>query len=417
MAVISYLLERLSWKKLIVISVFTGFVISFTFTDCNHSTNNDADGSIPDTIPLTKHWEKVIPHQQIPEGLVSLKAEDCGICHREIYEEWKQSTHALAFKDLQFQAEWKKDDIYTCLNCHAPLQNQHEFIITGLIDGDYHHPVKKENPNFDVALQMEGITCASCHVRNGEIIGTIGSNNAPHPVIKDPSFLSESLCISCHNVVDELNPVLVCTFETGEEWKNYSAVKAGNNCLTCHMPKIMRPIATGFEKRLSHSHFFPGSGIPKFHNIKTQGLNGLEFTPDTIKEEYAPGNWLNYTLKGRNSFAGHNVPTGDPERFFLIRFQIMDADSNILDSKQYRIGEEWQWYPEAKKLSDNNMRPLEERDFKFSYRLPDQEGLLLNVKVTKHRITEKNAELLGIAGEYPASIMIFNKSYPVRVRG
>ena len=110
--------------------------------------------------PLTKHWETPIPHQEVPHGLVSLSARDCGECHIEIYKEWKQSTHAIAFQDLQFQSEWKKDNVTVCLNCHTPLQNQQEFIVTGLLNGDYKTPVKTPNPNFDKALQLESITCA-----------------------------------------------------------------------------------------------------------------------------------------------------------------------------------------------------------------------------------------------------------------
>lgn len=402
-------------KKYLVLSTIAVLVTGFALTDCNQPPHGNSGETKPDTVPLTKHWEKAIPIHAVPEGLVSLKAEDCGKCHRKIYEEWKHSTHALAFKDLQFQAEWKKDNIYACLNCHIPLQKQQEFIVTGLIDGDYHQSVKKKNPHFDKDLQMEGITCASCHVRKGKIIGTTGSSNAPHPVKTDASFLSENLCISCHNVVDELSSVLVCTFETGKEWKDNWAVKEGKNCITCHMPQKNRPLAEGFEKRASHSHYFPGSGIPKFHGIKSKGLNGLEITPGTLQQEYAPGTRLRYRLSVKNSFAGHNVPTGDPERFFRIRFQIMDADSNILETKKYRIGEDWQWYPEAKKLSDNNLKPLEEREFKFSYRLPGEQKVFLTVEVSKHRITKKNAKLLGIAEEYPASITIYKRSYTIPV--
>ena len=34
-----------------------------------------------DIHPLTHKWEKAIPHQDIPEGLASLSAEQCGVCH------------------------------------------------------------------------------------------------------------------------------------------------------------------------------------------------------------------------------------------------------------------------------------------------------------------------------------------------
>ena len=74
---------------------------------------------------LRSDYAHAIPFQKIPEGLTSLKAESCGQCHREIYDEWKTSIHAHAYVDPFFQAYWKKDkNIWVCLNCHTPLENQ-----------------------------------------------------------------------------------------------------------------------------------------------------------------------------------------------------------------------------------------------------------------------------------------------------
>lgn len=428
-------------KKFFILEIIILFQLTFVLSICTNNNSNEQTSTINDTTALTKHWEKAIPNQLIPKGLASLKAEDCGQCHQEIYSEWKQSTHALAFQDLQFQAEWKKDGkIFVCINCHTPLQNQQEFIVTGLINKDYHQPVKKKNPYFDKSLQQESIGCATCHIRNGNVIGTIGNTNAPHKTIVDKKFLSEKLCIGCHNVVDELNPVLVCTFETGDEWKNNWASKAGKTCITCHMPATIREIANGFGERKSHFHNFPGSGIPKFKGMKVSGLNGLEIkcqveTPDntegTIRKSYKKGEIIKYKLILKNSFAGHSVPTGDPERFFIVSFKIRDTDGNILEEKQYRIGEEWQWYPKAKKISDNNLKPLEEREFGFEYQIPKpsfnppkgekeegggkvrKDSLFLNVTVSKHRMTKENAEIANLLEDYPLSIIIFEEQFSI----
>ena len=122
-------------------------------------------------LPLTKSWEKAIPQQEIPQGLTSLSAKYCATCHLKHYQEWLLSTHAHAWSDLQFQSELKKESSpFMCINCHIPLQNQQEYIIQGLIDGDIYKPVKTINYHFDKSLQSEGITCASCHVRDGAII-------------------------------------------------------------------------------------------------------------------------------------------------------------------------------------------------------------------------------------------------------
>ncbi len=406
-------------KKTIVLFFVIGVLSSTYLTDCSDSDRNNSDNRNlqqnrakhkNDTTALTKHWEMAIPHQEIPEGIDDITAKSCGSCHREVYDEWKQSTHSVAFKDLQFRAEMKKDNILTCLNCHTPLQNQQEFIVKGLVDGDYRKPWKVPNPQFDKILQLEGITCATCHVRNGNVIGTSGSDDAPHKTVKDIKFLSEKLCMSCHNVSDAIDPSLVCSFETGDEWINNWATKSGLTCISCHMPQMHRNTAADMSSQRLHSHNFPGSGIPKFFDMKVKRLEGLEISEDNIKANYTVGEKLSYSLKIENKYAGHSVPTGDPERFILITFRLVDTGGNILKEKSYRIGEKWQWHPVARKLFDNNLKPLEERLYEFEYIIREKGAMTLSVEITKHRMTEKNAEYDGILGKYPLFIEVFKKN-------
>ncbi len=367
-------------------------------------------------VPLTKSWEKVVPHQAIPMGLVSLKSEDCGTCHTAHYEEWKLSTHAHAWTDLQFQAELKKESSpFLCVNCHIPLQNQQEFIISGMINGDIYKPVKKKNPFFDKSLQQEGINCASCHVRNGAIIGTNENLNAPHKVKKDPIFLSEKLCISCHNANAVVTPTLACTFETGDEWEK-GPFFGKKNCVTCHMPETQRSLVAGYPKRKSHAHFFTGSGIPKFDSVKTTVFNGLSFEPSNMKSSYKLADSLIYNLKVKNEFAGHRVPSGDPERFILIKMELFDEKGKVVNQKIERIGEKWQWYPVAKKLADNNMNPSEVRNYSFAALLKDKSKLKLKIEVTKHRMDEKTAAYNKLGKNYPLFISIYKKEYSIRVK-
>ncbi len=85
---------------------------------------------------LRSDYAHAIPYQKIPEGLTSLKAESCGECHREIYDEWKTSIHAHAYEDPFFQAYWKKDkNVWVCLNCHTPLENQQPTLIKRFREG------------------------------------------------------------------------------------------------------------------------------------------------------------------------------------------------------------------------------------------------------------------------------------------
>lgn len=386
--------------------IFFG-IIGFILASCNETEVK--------ILPLTKSWEKIAPNQEVPEGLTSLSAEQCGACHQDHYNEWKVSTHAQAWKDLQFQAELKKESSpFMCINCHLPLQNQQEFIVEGLIDGDIYQPVKRQNYQFDAQLQQEGITCAGCHVRNNAVIGTSGTTKAPHKTIKDPEFLSEKLCISCHNATAVVTPTLACSFETGDEWKKGPFYKE-KNCISCHMETMERPLVYGFKPKKSHFHSFPGSGIPKFDSVQPKMLTGLSYSTSptsTIQKMNEP---FNFRFIVKNEFAGHKVPTGDPERFILVEFTLKDANGKVVHQQTERIGEEWVWNPRVKKISDNNLLPGEERSYAIRYTPKTKGTYQLSVRVTKHRLNRKSADYNKLGKNYPLFIEIHAQKQKIRV--
>ena len=391
-----------------ILLLILGFVL-LTFIQCK-------EGKYKNIQPLQQSWDFAVPNQELPEGITSLSAKQCGTCHQTHYNEWKLSTHAQAWTDKQFQAELKKETSpFMCINCHIPLQNQQEYIIKGLVDGDIYQPVKELNPKFDYDLQQEGINCASCHVRDGAIIGPTGTTKAPHKTVKDVKHLSENLCISCHNAVAVITPDLVCSFETGDEWKAGPYYRK-KNCKTCHMEPITREIVAGYGDRLSHLHYFAGSGIPKSDTIEAKILNGLVMYPSILKKNYSINDSIKYTLTVKNELAGHRVPTGDPERFFLIHFQLKNEKGEIISEKTDRIGEHWEWHPEAKKISDNNLNPNEERIFNFAYFATKKGKYSLKVQVTKHRLSQEHADYNKLGKEYPLFITIFDEEHEVNIQ-
>ncbi len=387
--------------------IISGFIL-LTITNCDNQEGNIS--------PLTNSWEIAVPNQNIPEGLSSLSAKECGKCHVEHYQEWKLSTHAHAWTDPQFQSELKKESSpFLCINCHTPLQNQQEYIINGLIDGDIYKPVKKLNSQFDENLQKEGINCASCHVRNNVIIGTNETPNAPHKTIKDVHFLSEQLCISCHNATAVLTPTLACTFETGDEWKSGPYFNK-KTCISCHMEPATDELTSSNKAKTRHLHFFAGSGIPKFDSIEAKSLNGLGIYPSTPNDSYSLMDSIIFSLKLKNEFAGHNIPTGDPERFIIISFILKNKKGEILSNKYERIGEKWEWHPKAIKLADNNLTPNEERLFTFSYKAVKKDLLTLFVKITKHRLDQESADYNKLQNNYPLFITVFDKKYLIEIK-
>lgn len=366
-------------------------------------------------VPLKKSWEIAVPQQKLPTGLGSMRAQDCGICHVQHYEEWQKSTHAQAWKDLQFQAELKKESSpFMCINCHIPLQNQQRYIIQGLENGDIYAPIKVLNPDFDSLLQQEGITCVSCHLRNHTIIGPTGSSKGPHEVKKDKIHLSERLCIGCHNANAVVTPTLACSFETGDEWKAgpYFGKK---NCIDCHMPKTQRSIVQGFAIRTSRFHNFPASGIPKLDTLCPDRLESLKFGLRGLKNTYKIGDDLKFNFEITNSAAGHRVPTGNPERFILVEMVLKDTCNYEIDKVVGRIGEHWEWYPEAKKINDNNLNPGELRVFNFDHTFKASGAYQLSISVSKHRLTPSSASFNKLGSNYPLFIEVYHKTSDIVV--
>ncbi len=293
-----------------------------------------------------------VPYQEIPEGLTSIKAAACGACHKEIYAEWRTTMHAAAYTDPFFQAYWKKDELtWSCLTCHTPLENQLKQRITHFLGGDLTQPQFEANSRFDEELQQEGITCAACHLRDGIIYGPYPAEqlNAPHPVAYDERFLSESICLECHEVAENPYSLMksgVCG--TGDEWKNGPYVSLGYRCQTCHMPDVNRPLVPGMKSHKGGRHLWRGGNSPeqvaKAVTIAVTPLNNREIRIDIT-----------------NSGAGHKFPTGDPDREVFITAKLVNTAGEILESDELHIRRLILWKPIMIELSDNRIKPLETR--------------------------------------------------------
>ncbi len=181
------------------------------------------------------------------------------------------------------------------------------------------------------------------------------------------------------------------------------------------MEPIEREIVAGYGERTSHRHYFAGSGIPKFDSVSTKGLNGLDFYPSPLQKSYQTADSIHFEFMVKNEHAGHKVPTGDPERFFLIKFALKNIEGQVLKTDTSRIGEEWEWYPEAKKISDNNMLPNEERTFEFAFSPKEKGFYLLSVEVTKHRLNKESAAYNKLGDDYPLFIEIYEKEYVIEI--
>lgn len=367
---------------------------------------------------LREDYARAIPFQKVPTGLKSLKAEDCGSCHRAIYEEWKSSIHAYAYQDPFFQAYWKKDDhIWVCLNCHAPLENQQPTLIQEVPRNRVERAVQIPNYRFDPEYQAEGVTCAVCHVRDGAILGPFDDSVAPHPTKFDPSFRTTQICYRCHNVVSgpfQFYNVGPCGTYAEYEGKFFMQ-EQGMICQSCHMPQVLRPVAEGGPIRLGRRHLWRGGHDPEM--IKR--AIAVRVTADP--REPKPGERVTFQLTLINAGAGHKIPTGDPDRHFTIEFLVKDAQGEIVYHQAETMGRWILWQPVIVEVYDNRLLPLASRKYEFTYTIPkDAERWIVEARIRYHILTDGQHEMLreryGLTADDPYRFVIYQRAFPLDQR-
>ena len=437
-------IQRLRLKtSLLLILAFMTLILSQVWTACGGHNNRltELDERFD---PGVEDYAFVLPELKPVKGVPGkgLRARDCGTCHTDIYKEWKRSTHASALQDIQFQSELTKPDSprWLCLNCHIPTQNQREYVITGLIDNDIFRPIKKPNPNFDPVMQQEGITCATCHIRqdpeSGEsiIIGPYASNLAPHPTRKTKSANRNHLdkvCLRCHDPRgQDLTPNLVCWFDSRRELEGDAAkVKQtfgrDMGCIDCHMSPTRRRAAPAFKNipvRKARKHNWVGGGVPKWYagydDLLRRGYkNGLlvEVAPLPVQDIHSedPVNTSalpapRITLKNNNT--GHWLPTGDPERFILVIARLLDTHNRKVAEARLRIGQTWLWNP-ARKVGDNRLKHGESRLWRPALKLSEEAGKNETGPGVKLVIMAYNVKLSTASARYIQDAKNVNEAY------
>jgi hypothetical protein len=366
---------------------------------------------------LRDDFAHAIAYQKVPEGIPGIRAEDCGLCHREIYEEWKTTIHSHAFKDPFFQAYWKKDKhIWVCLNCHTPLENQQPELIGAIPRNRVERAVKRPNPDYDPEYQQEAITCAVCHVRDGVILGPFEDSKAPHPTRYDPIFRTKEICYRCHSVPS--GPFQFYRFGpcgTYPEYEGGPYYRAGYVCQTCHMPETERPAATGGPVRKVRRHLWRGGHDPE--QVKRAITVLLKADPP----EMMPDSTVEFTLTLTNSGAGHNIPTGDPDRYFTIEFQLVSADGKVLKEDSSTMGRWIMWQPVIIELYDNRLSPLQSRDYAFKVSVPPGQGAAgdahLRAVIRYHIQSEAGHDMLirkyGLQSDDPYFFTVFERDIPL----
>jgi len=342
---------------------------------------------------------------EMPEGIESLSASYCGSCHQAIYEEWSKSMHAKAWTDPYYQVDFAFDGSQQiCLNCHIPLENQQENLVLGFRDSERFDPILKPNPDFDRALQQEGVTCAVCHVRDGRIIGPIERPDAPHAVRAVPE-MAEGIysCRQCHQVTNDRWDVFFKIPPCGTVMEiRQGGQKA--DCVSCHLPKTERPLVEGFPSRQVGRHLFRGGHHPP--SVKES------LKVELSREQTRGGQAITASLT--NIKAAHALPTGTPDRHLTLSMRLVDRQGNPGRQESWKLKRRFMWRPFIIELEDTRLLYNQTRSFRFE--VSDAERARydrLEVLVTYHLLDEGRRKRIGYENKEPIFYPVYQEQLPL----
>ena len=254
-------------------------------------------------------------------------AKSCATCHREIYNEWKQSMHANSsyFKDpihkavvdayQKFRKSKGRPVDYHCASCHTPMADNRKELMQGVAKLDASNP-----------SHQEGVSCRSCHsvvdvnkhptfdrpVYSPEAIiygAKHNTDNGVHVVRKWPVGSSNKVCLSCHGHKHNSKGVGICVM-TGSKDAEFTQ----GSCVSCHMPKVSK--VSKRSKRSSHSsHLFAGS--------RNRHLMAKAVTVDL----YQTSNQIIVELKNNVS---HAFPSSQPMRQAAVLVKALDRNGKVI---------------------------------------------------------------------------------------
>ena len=354
---------------------------------------------------VSEAFERPIDTGGINPILGKLHAAECGACHQDAYRDWNTTIHARAWTDPYYQVDWVFDGRQqVCNNCHIPLDRQQESRVLGFRDREKWEPMLAPNPDFDPALQQEGVTCAGCHLRDGKILGPYGNSNAPHPVEKfaDPN----ETCLRCHvvqgNRWDTFYRMPPCgtiaEIAAGqgrlESGSGEYAVRdlAGLGCVQCHMPEGGAS-GSGVARR----HLWRGGHDPA--TVRSALSASLSVSIGRRASRIAE-------LVLENIGTAHFLPTGTPDRHLTVQLRALDADGRVLRETTDTLERTIMWRPFIVDLWDTRLPHRSPR--RYALELP-RDTRTIEAQVRYHLLAESRRKRIGYEPPGPISYVIFDQ--------
>ena len=236
-------------------------------------------------------------------------AARCGECHGAITKEWRGSAHARADTSLAYAAMQKATSAAACERCHAPLLRFAEVGSLASKDAvacDVCHTLREPERPSSFTMHLEDI------VKYGPLCDA--KSNYFHKMGCSPFHGTSDACAGCHSLrwTTPKGDLLTVQSEF-EEWRasNYAVERV--ECQNCHMPGALAAVAVGSSPRSSvGSHAFDlaslrSGAVALRMNVRRSGQN------------------VAVVVNVKNERAGHDVPTGVPERRLVLRVEVRDA--------------------------------------------------------------------------------------------
>ena len=307
-------------------------------------------------------------------------SQECGNCHKNIYQTWSNSMHAQAISDPVFKLDYlhalneygEKVREY-CLTCHSP---------TTRYTGDTY---------LKNRISREGINCDFCHSiyavdlenpKDPFKVNPGSTQYGPYQNASSPAHLStyselhtrSEFCAGCHQLKNNFGVLVLGTYS---EWREGPYPEQKVHCQNCHMPKvpgmpIVDPKVKKSELNMTAHEFLGGHS-----EINLQHAATLR-TQFEVKKSKAL-----VTVFVTNAESGHKLPTGTPVRKVILSVKLLDDKGKkiaekekvyqkvLLDQKGDVLTESYKMILEASSiLSDNRIAPKETRQEKFEFDLP-----------------------------------------------
>lgn len=310
--------------------------------------------SVNEPLP-SDYWDMPQATGKTHDGLENnMRPEACAQCHQEQFNAWRDSKHAHAYSPGlvgQFSAMGHGAG-NECLVCHAPLAEQ-LYRDAGDMDATLSTLLKNpegfsreadlDSKQAKLPLRHAGVTCAVCHVRQGQRFGPPrrGSDIVGHldgdahgGFIATKDFEKSQLCASCHQFPQSYAINGKPLENTVFEWQQSRFARQGVQCQTCHMP--------------DRKHAFKG-----IHDVNMV-RSGLKFQLERKGEMAA------LTMTSIN--IGHAFPTYVTPKIW-VKAEALDAQGEMLQHWQWVIVREVGYDNGWKEMQDTRLMSGESRVF------------------------------------------------------